>query len=114
MGNCKERPVWFNEMTGGYENAMKSKGMKDAVFEKTKSESKFTPKVIKDECAFATQSLTSHHRRSPTETPSTVSRWDQCASTRCINQQTHKLTNKLSQTHTRTFMVTPKKPDQLK
>lgn len=54
--NCKERPVWFNEMTGGYENAMKFKGMKDSVFEKTKSESKFTPKVLKDECAFATKS----------------------------------------------------------
>merc|ERR1712072_1022109 len=47
------------------------------------------------------QLLTSHHRRSPTETPSTVSRWDQCASTRCINQQqTHKLTNKLINSHT--------------
>jgi len=50
--NCKERPVWFNEQTGGYENAMKFKGMKDTVFEKTNS-GKFTPKVIKDECAFA-------------------------------------------------------------
>merc|ERR1711962_1975543 len=61
------------------------------------------------------QSLTSLHRRSPTETPNTVSRWDQCASTRRINKlTTNKLTNKLSQTHTRTFMVTPKKPDQNK
>merc|ERR1719513_312286 len=54
--NCKERPVWYNEQTRGWESAMKFKGMKDSVFEKTKVDNKFTPKVIKDECAFATKS----------------------------------------------------------
>jgi len=54
--NCKERPVWFNEKTGGYESAMKFKGMKETVFAKTKSDGKYTPKVLKDECAFAAKS----------------------------------------------------------
>merc|ERR1719184_282526 len=54
--NCKERPVWFNQMTGGYESAMKFKGMKETVFGKTKSDGKYTPKVLKDECSFAAKS----------------------------------------------------------
>merc|ERR1712042_229991 len=54
--NCKERPVWFNEKTRGYESAMKFKGMKETVFAKTKSDGKYTPKVLKDECAFAAKS----------------------------------------------------------
>merc|ERR1712033_144634 len=32
------------------------KGMKETVFAKTKSDGKYTPKVLKDECAFAAKS----------------------------------------------------------
>merc|ERR1711872_320510 len=54
--HCKERPVWFNQQTVGYESAMKFKGMKETVFAKTKSDGKYTPKVLKDECAFTAKS----------------------------------------------------------
>lgn len=53
--HCKERAVWYNEMTGGYESAMKFKGMKDTIFQKTKDDGKFTPKVMQDECAYVTK-----------------------------------------------------------
>jgi len=50
--HCKERAVWFNQETAGYERAMKFKGMKDQVFQKSKAEGKFTPKALKDECSY--------------------------------------------------------------
>merc|ERR1712142_1032882 len=36
--NCKERPVWFNEMTQGWENAMKFKGIKETIFQQSRTE----------------------------------------------------------------------------
>jgi len=53
--HCKERPVWFNQQTGGYETAMKFKGMKETVFAQTK-DSKYTPKVLSDDCQYGSKS----------------------------------------------------------
>jgi len=52
--HCRERAVWFNRKTAGYENAMKFKGMNEQVFEKSKTE-RYTPKVLKDECQYVTK-----------------------------------------------------------
>jgi len=54
--NCKERPVWFNQMTGGYESAMKFKGIKETIFQKSRSEGKYTPKVLSDDCSYGSKS----------------------------------------------------------
>merc|ERR1712221_30800 len=80
-------------------------GMKETVFGKTKSDGKYTPKVLRTNALSppragdqpfsnspATntsdcQSLTSHHRRSLTETQNTDSKWDQCASIRHFNHK---------------------------
>jgi len=50
--HCKERAVWFNQATQGYENAMKFKGMNDQVFERSKDEGRYSPKALKDECSY--------------------------------------------------------------
>jgi len=49
--HCRERSVWFNRETNGYENAMKFRGLGGETFEKSKSE-RFSPKPLKDECAY--------------------------------------------------------------
>jgi len=54
--NCKERPVWFNQMTGGYENAMKFKGIKETIFQQSRSAGKYTPKVLSDDCSYSSKS----------------------------------------------------------
>merc|ERR1712180_267360 len=54
--NCKERPVWFNQMTGGYESAMRFKGIKETIFQKSRSEGKYTPKVLSDDCSYGSKS----------------------------------------------------------
>jgi hypothetical protein len=54
--NCKERPVWFNQQTKGYETAMKFKGIKETIFQKTVSDGKYTPKVLTDDCSWGTKS----------------------------------------------------------
>jgi hypothetical protein len=54
--HCKNRPVWFNSVTGGYESAMKFKGMKEQVFQHSKVEGKYTPKTLNDDCSFDTTS----------------------------------------------------------
>ena len=54
--NCKERPVWFNQMTGGYESAMRFKGIKEVIFQQSRSEGKYTPKVLSDDCSYGSKS----------------------------------------------------------
>jgi len=54
--HCKERPVWYNQATAGYESAMKFKGMKEQVFQHSQTEGKYTPKIKNDDCSFATAS----------------------------------------------------------
>merc|ERR1712136_324226 len=54
--NCKERPVWFNQMTGGYENAMKFKGIKETIFQQSRTAGKYTPKVLSDDCSYSSKS----------------------------------------------------------
>jgi len=54
--HCKERPVWFNQQTGGYETAMKFKGLKETIFQEGKPEGKYTPKVLSDDCSYASRS----------------------------------------------------------
>jgi len=51
--HCRDTAVWFNRVSGGYESAMKFRGMGDQVFQQTKLESKFTPRVLgTDNCAY--------------------------------------------------------------
>jgi len=52
--NCKERPVWLNHMTGGYESAMRFKGLKETVFQRNGG--KYTPKVLSDDCSYGSKS----------------------------------------------------------
>jgi len=54
--NCKERPVWYNQMTGTYENAMKFKGIKESVFEQSRTVNRYTPKVLNDDCSYGSKS----------------------------------------------------------
>jgi len=49
--HCRERAVWYNRETSGYEKAMKFKGMSDQIFEKSKIE-RFSPKVLVDDCQY--------------------------------------------------------------
>merc|ERR1712142_1389493 len=52
--NCKERPVWLNQMTGGHASAMRFKGIKQAVFKHNGG--KLTPKVLSDDCQYGSKS----------------------------------------------------------
>merc|ERR1712002_1396716 len=52
--HCRERAVWFNRDTSGYERAMKFKGMNEQIFEHSKVE-RFTPKVLKDDCQYVSK-----------------------------------------------------------
>jgi len=54
---CINRAVWFDQKTRGFESAMKFRGLKDQVFEKTKEDGKFTPTVIRDDCSYQTNKL---------------------------------------------------------
>lgn len=55
---CSSRAVWYNTVTESFADAMKFRGMKDQVFEKTREEGKFTPKVVKDECKYLSSKWT--------------------------------------------------------
>jgi hypothetical protein len=50
--HCRHRAVWFNSVSGGYENAMKFKGMKETIFQKTRDDGKYSPKVMVDDCQY--------------------------------------------------------------
>merc|ERR1711970_323118 len=52
--NCKERPVWLNQVTGGYESAMRFRGIKQAVFQHNGG--KLAPKVLSDDCKYGAKS----------------------------------------------------------
>jgi len=54
--HCKERPVWYNQMSQGYESAMRFKGVKDTIYEQSRSEGKYTPKVLSDDCSYVSKS----------------------------------------------------------
>merc|ERR1719376_143352 len=53
--HCRERAVWYNRDTSGYERAMKFKGMNEQIFEHSKEVERFTPKVLKDDCQYVTK-----------------------------------------------------------
>merc|ERR1712168_63978 len=50
--HCKERAVWFNQRLNSYKNAMRFKGMKEQIFQRSKDGDKYSPKVLKDECLY--------------------------------------------------------------
>jgi len=52
--HCKKTIAWMNSATGGYDRAMKFKGMNDQVFAKSRTDddSRYAPEVMKDECAY--------------------------------------------------------------